>query len=66
MKEEQVRNRSKAFLLSGVAAMIGLMAFTTAPRCLRNAMCDGWPLKLRGCSQKRMFHEISNHIDPVS
>ncbi|HKE03634.1 MAG TPA: hypothetical protein VKE91_06225, partial [Blastocatellia bacterium] len=25
-------NRSKAFLLSGIAAMIGLMTFTTAPR----------------------------------
>src|SRR5262249_30340751 len=32
MKEEQDMNGSKAFLLGGIAAMIGLMTFMTAPR----------------------------------
>src|SRR5215510_12778003 len=31
MKEEQVMNRSKAFLLSGIAAMIGLVTYAVAP-----------------------------------
>src|SRR5262245_3064582 len=32
MKEEQDMNGSKVFLLCGIAAMIGLMTFMTAPR----------------------------------
>src|SRR5215471_6251625 len=50
MKEEQAMNRSKAFLLSGIAAMIGLMTFAVAPRfassSAQNTITGQWTVSL--------------------
>src|SRR5215475_7491372 len=50
MKEEQDMNGSKVFLLSGIAAMIGLMTFTIAPRFAssgaQNSITGQWIVSL--------------------
>jgi hypothetical protein len=58
MKEEQDMNGSKVFLLGGIAAMIGLMAFMTAPRLAssnaQNSITGQWivsPSKADGSAQ---------------
>src|SRR5262245_13082478 len=58
MKEEQDMNGSKVFLISGIAAMIGLMTFMTAPRFassnLQNSITGQWivsPSKADGSAQ---------------
>src|SRR5262250_2363660 len=51
MKEEQVMNGSKVFLLSGIVAMIGLMTFMTAPRLASSSILLS---QLRGLTAAEM------------